>query len=79
MLYQATLTSKGQITIPKTIRDALRLATNRKVRLVLSTDQTKAYIEPTEDFLELAQKISIKKNVNLMKAREQFEQSYERF
>jgi AbrB family looped-hinge helix DNA binding protein len=32
---QATLTSKGQITIPKTIRDALRLDIGRKVEFLI--------------------------------------------
>jgi AbrB family looped-hinge helix DNA binding protein len=32
---QATLTSKGQITIPKTIRDALRLDIGGKVEFLI--------------------------------------------
>lgn len=79
MIYQTTLTSKGQITIPKTIRDALHLVKSRKVQLTLSADKKSAIIEPTEDFFELTKKISVKKNIDLIKARQQFEQSYERF
>jgi len=79
MIYQTTLTQKGQITIPKILRDALQLGVHRKVRLSLSPDRSKVFIEPTEDFLELAKKVSIKKNIDLMQAREQFEQNYERF
>ena len=32
----ATLTSKGQITIPKTVREALRLQTGVKLEFILS-------------------------------------------
>jgi AbrB family looped-hinge helix DNA binding protein len=35
---QATLTSKGQITIPKTIRDALRLDAGGKVEFLVLQD-----------------------------------------
>ncbi len=35
-MAQATLTSKGQVTIPKEIRDALRLSTGEKIEFILS-------------------------------------------
>ena len=37
---QATLTSKGQITIPKSIRDALHLSTGEKLEFILGDKDT---------------------------------------
>ncbi len=34
----ATLTSKGQVTIPKPVRDALRLATGDRIEFALSPE-----------------------------------------
>lgn len=39
-MAQATLTSKGQVTIPKEIRDALRLSTGEKLEFILSDKNT---------------------------------------
>lgn len=41
----ATITTKGQVTIPKEIRDSLRLNTGDKIEFVL-TDDKQALIKP---------------------------------
>ncbi len=41
----ATLTSKGQITIPKTVRDSLRLHAGDKVEFVI-TESREALLRP---------------------------------
>ena len=41
----ATLTTKGQITIPKLIRDSLKLNTGDKIEIVV-TDKREAVIRP---------------------------------
>lgn len=43
-MIQAAITSKGQVTIPKSIRDALHLSTGSKIGFVLSGDE--AVIRP---------------------------------
>lgn len=39
-MTQATLTSKGQITIPKVVRDKLHLSTGEKVEFIIGSDNT---------------------------------------
>ena len=44
-MAQATLTSKGQITIPKSIRDSLHLQAGDKIEFTITSD-TEALITP---------------------------------
>ncbi len=41
----ATLTTKGQVTIPKTVRESLKLNTGDKIEIIV-TDQREAIIRP---------------------------------
>ena len=41
----ATITSKGQITIPKSIRDSLKLHTGDKIQIIATSDR-EALIKP---------------------------------
>lgn len=52
-LRKATVTSKGQITIPKDIRDILKIAPGDQIDFIVN-DQGKIYIEPRMyDFTQL--------------------------
>ena len=44
----ATMTSKGQLTIPKAIRDALNLREGDQVRFELDASQGRAAMEPVK-------------------------------
>jgi AbrB family looped-hinge helix DNA binding protein len=44
-MAQATLTTKGQVTIPKEIRESLNLQTGDKIEIIL-TKKTEAVIRP---------------------------------
>ena len=44
-MASATITSKGQLTIPKTVRDSLRLHTGDKVEFVI-TEKGEALMRP---------------------------------
>lgn len=53
----ARLTSKGQITVPKSVRDALQLETGDQV--VFRVQGDRAVLARTPDFLELAGSIPV--------------------
>ena len=76
MSYQATITSKGQITIPKKIRELLRLETSSKVIFEVKEEEVK--IKPVVDILEIAGTLKSKKQISALKLREKFEKEYER-
>lgn len=78
MSYQTTITRKGQITIPKPLRDTLELNRFRKIIVELGQDAKDIKIRPADDFLKIAQKIKVIKKTDPIKARQQLEKSYER-
>ena len=53
----AKITSKGQVTIPKSVRDALGL--HEGDELLFRVERSRAVIAKTPDFLELAGSISV--------------------
>lgn len=44
-MAMATITSKGQVTIPKTIRDSLKLHTGDKIEIIVTSNR-EALIKP---------------------------------
>jgi AbrB family looped-hinge helix DNA binding protein len=62
MNVAAKLTSKGQITIPQAVRDALDLAPGDRVVFHVAEDHTHAVVSRTPDFLELAGSVKIPKS-----------------
>ncbi len=60
----ARVTSKGQVTVPKAVRDALGIAEGDEV--VFRVEGNRAVLARTPDFLELAGSVSVpaaKRNV----------------
>ncbi len=53
----ARLTSKGQITIPKPVRDALELREGDEV--VFRVERSRAVLAKTPDFIELAGSVAV--------------------
>lgn len=61
MRYAAKLTSKGQVTIPKPVRDRLALTPGDYVVFEVNGDQIsfdRAPVAPTEDFESLTERIA---------------------
>jgi AbrB family looped-hinge helix DNA binding protein len=54
---RARLTSKGQVTIPKRVRDALDLHAGDEV--VFRVERTRAVVAKTPDFLKLAGSVAV--------------------
>jgi antitoxin PrlF len=54
---RARLTSKGQVTIPKRVRDALDLREGDEV--VFRVEERRAVVAKTPDFLELAGSVPV--------------------
>ena len=71
-----TLTQKGQLTLPKKIREKVGLKPYSKVYLKVSADSVK--ITPTYDILDMAGKFTPKKKKSVLSAREELDKSYKR-
>ena len=78
MTYQTTITRKGQVTIPKDIRDILRLDKGKKLEIEFEEEEREISIKPTQDILDLAGTFKLKKRTNVLRAREKMERDYER-
>lgn len=78
MPFQTTITQKGQVTIPKQIRDYLKLRPRQKVFVELGEGKKTALIRPSSDFLQIARLIQPKRKINPLLARKKLEREYER-
>ena len=78
MSYQTTITRKGQITIPKEIRDLFDLHRHKKLVVEVKKKKKEITIRPAYDFLQIAKGIKVKRKLDPVKAREYMEEHYER-
>ena len=68
-MLTSTITQKGQVTIPKQIRNALHLKTNDKVVFVRRGDSI--IIKPVRDILSLRGMIEVENSQDFASIREQ--------
>lgn len=80
MYYTSSVTQKGQVTIPKEIRDALDIRTNDKVAFVGDVVTNKYYIQvdPILSPEELLKKVKPSVKKNALDARDYAEINYSR-
>lgn len=79
MTYQTTVTTKGQMTIPKALRNILGLDEKaRRVTVEYQPKDQSIKVKPALDFLEVARRIKPRRKMNVLKAREFMERNYER-
>lgn len=78
MPYHTTVTQKGQITIPKEIRDMLRLGKNSRVAVQIEKGNKGARLIPLNNFVSSGRRITPKKRTNPLKARASMEKKYAR-
>lgn len=78
MSYTTTITQKGQITIPKRLRDVLGLKEGKEISVDLEAERKAIRITAAPDILELAGTFRSKRKIDPVKAREYMEKHYER-
>ena len=74
MDYITTVTQKGQITLPKMLRDSLGVKTYEKVRVIAGVGHIKIY--PTQDILEITKRFTVKSKKSVIEARKELEKNY---
>lgn len=76
MQILASVTQKGQVTIPKRLREKVGLSTNSKVYIEARGNFIK--VTPTYDILDLAGQLKPKKKGSALEARQVAEKTYRR-
>ena len=78
MRYSTTITRKGQMTVPKEVRENLDISIPSQVTLDVDEKEKTVRIIPQKDILDMAGRFKVKKPFDVLKAREKFESTYER-
>ncbi len=78
MTYFTTITKKGQITIPKKLRENLGFEEFLKVALEVNKDEKAIKVKPVPDIINLAGKFETEEKRSVLEAREQMEKAYQR-
>lgn len=74
MIYRTNITQKGQVTIPKPIRDELRLKPN--IQVIISYEDKSLKIRPSQTILDLAGVFKPKKVISALTLRQNMSQNY---
>lgn len=80
MTYTRKVTKKGQVTIPKEIRDEFEIDESQKVVIYTDPQEDHMIIKPVKRFSDLGDEIEVSKEnrVDPVKAREIMDENYER-
>jgi AbrB family looped-hinge helix DNA binding protein len=74
--FTASVTQKGQVTLPKRLREQYGIAPLSKV--VIAADESSIRIEPTQDITHLAGTFIPDEPKPILAAREEMENTYQR-
>ncbi len=74
--FTTSVTQKGQVTLPKALRDRYGITPWSKV--IVLGDDNGIQIKPTEDIIHLAGSLKPQKGKSVMAAREAIEKRYDR-
>ncbi len=80
MIYKTTITRKGQMTLPKELREKLDIKAPSRLAIELGEDGRTIRVVRREDILDMAGRFKsrAKKGKDALKAREKFDKEYER-
>ena len=78
MTYTRKVTKKGQVTIPKDIRDEFGIDARSKVIVYASKDDNTIVIKPASSLTDMREKLDIDNPIDPVKAREIMSNNYER-
>lgn len=76
MQMLTSITQKGQVTIPKRLRERIGLSTNSKVYIEVTGNSVK--LTPTYDILDIAGQLKPRQKKSILEARQLMEKSYNR-
>lgn len=74
MIYRTNITQKGQLTIPKPIRDELKLKPN--IQVIISFENKTLKIKPSQTLLDIAGTFRPKNVVSAVSLRSKMNLSY---
>lgn len=75
--YQVSLTKKGQMTIPKEIREKLDLSPGSKVSIEFDEDNKSIKLEQKPDIMDMFGMIEAPEGKDALKSREYMEENYD--
>lgn len=78
MYYKTTITQKGQITIPKPLREYFKLRRSSKIILEYSENKEGIIVKPAPDILDLAGTFKPKKMKPILAARTAYEKKIQK-
>ncbi|MGB9706917.1 MAG: AbrB/MazE/SpoVT family DNA-binding domain-containing protein [Microgenomates group bacterium] len=78
MPYLVSITSKGQMTLPKDIREALNIIPPARLLIDFGRKKDTFKIKPLPDIMKLGGKFKAPRNKSALKARDYLEKRYSR-